>query len=240
MPVPLKIASWALDGISYLATQKSMTDHGLSLVVQKDCALLRGFKGEEVCRNNQGDDAGVVLAAAEVEAVGDDVASTAVVEETAPVAAEASVEAVAAKTNWTPPVEKTDVAVQVETPKAAPLKIEATTLAVDATPKPWGELYYVVASFLEIDRADTLLASHPTLDLRVMEGVLDGKSVYRVAAGPFSSGDGTTLRRTIRKQGLKNAWAVRMPASRWTVARGPGADQQLAAVEDTPETIIVD
>jgi len=49
VPLPLKIASWALDGISYLSTGKSVTDHGLSLVAQKDCALWRPVKGEKIC-----------------------------------------------------------------------------------------------------------------------------------------------------------------------------------------------
>ena len=41
MPLPFQIASWALDGISYIATEKSVTDHGISIIAQKDCALLR-------------------------------------------------------------------------------------------------------------------------------------------------------------------------------------------------------
>jgi len=49
VPLPLKVASWALDGISYIATDKSLTDHGLSMATEKDCALLRTFKGEEIC-----------------------------------------------------------------------------------------------------------------------------------------------------------------------------------------------
>lgn len=48
-PLPIKIASWAFDGISYLSTGKSITDHGLSLVAQKDCALWRPVKGEKIC-----------------------------------------------------------------------------------------------------------------------------------------------------------------------------------------------
>jgi len=50
IPVPLQIASWALDGISYLATEKSVSDHGLSIVAQKDCAVWRGVTEGELCR----------------------------------------------------------------------------------------------------------------------------------------------------------------------------------------------
>ena len=62
LPMPVQVASWALDGISFLATDKSLTDHGLSVVAQKDCALWRGLKGDEVCSDY--DDAGTVAIAA--------------------------------------------------------------------------------------------------------------------------------------------------------------------------------
>ena len=43
LPVPVQIASWALDGLSYLMTEKTIADHGISVLVQKDCAVLRGL-----------------------------------------------------------------------------------------------------------------------------------------------------------------------------------------------------
>ena len=52
LPVPLQIASWALDGLSYIATEKSMTDHGISVLAQQDCAVLRGIlEPGEFCRD---------------------------------------------------------------------------------------------------------------------------------------------------------------------------------------------
>ena len=50
LPMPLQVASWALDGFSYLMTEKSVTDHGISLVAEKDCALFRGITEGAVCR----------------------------------------------------------------------------------------------------------------------------------------------------------------------------------------------
>ncbi|MFP6712557.1 MAG: hypothetical protein VB913_12770 [Rhodospirillales bacterium] len=41
LPVSVTVASWALDGFSYVATQKSITDHGISLLAGQDCALHR-------------------------------------------------------------------------------------------------------------------------------------------------------------------------------------------------------
>ena len=62
-PVPLQIASWTADGISYLATRKSVTDHGLSIVVGQDCALLRGLTEGAVCRDEE-DTLGAIATAA--------------------------------------------------------------------------------------------------------------------------------------------------------------------------------
>jgi hypothetical protein len=66
LPVPFQVASWALDGISYLATEKSMTDHGLSMVVEQDCALLRGLTEGNVCKD--WNDSGVLVADANTSA----------------------------------------------------------------------------------------------------------------------------------------------------------------------------
>lgn len=49
LPPAISVASWALDGVSYLATGKSVTDHAISEVAQQDCALFRVVQGLEVC-----------------------------------------------------------------------------------------------------------------------------------------------------------------------------------------------
>lgn len=63
LPLPVQIASWALDGLSMLTTEKTIADHGVSLVAQKDCALWRGLVEGSVCRDN---DAITVIALADV------------------------------------------------------------------------------------------------------------------------------------------------------------------------------
>ena len=51
LPVPLRVASWAIDGISYLATDKSVLDHSLSAASGQDCSLIRVASGESACRS---------------------------------------------------------------------------------------------------------------------------------------------------------------------------------------------
>ncbi|MDA0786208.1 MAG: hypothetical protein O3B37_07940 [Proteobacteria bacterium] len=55
LPPALSAASWALDGISYLASGKSVTDHAISEVAQQDCALFRVVQGREFCEADTDD-----------------------------------------------------------------------------------------------------------------------------------------------------------------------------------------
>ncbi len=68
IPVPLKFMSWGLDAIAYLTAEKSVTDLGISLVVQQDCALWRGLTGEQICRSEDG--TAIAVAAAEGQPIG--------------------------------------------------------------------------------------------------------------------------------------------------------------------------
>ena len=52
MPVPFQIASWVTDSVVILHTKKSVADHGISIVVQKDCSLWRGVIGDTICTSN--------------------------------------------------------------------------------------------------------------------------------------------------------------------------------------------
>lgn len=50
IPPAISIASYVLDGVSYAATGKSVSDHGISMVAGRDCATFRILKGENPCR----------------------------------------------------------------------------------------------------------------------------------------------------------------------------------------------
>ena len=45
LPPIVTYGSYMADIFSYLTTEKSVTDHGISVVLQKDCALLRVLDG---------------------------------------------------------------------------------------------------------------------------------------------------------------------------------------------------
>lgn len=52
LPVPIQVASWAIDVISVVTTEKSITDHGISALTQQDCAIHRAVTQDdnEICR----------------------------------------------------------------------------------------------------------------------------------------------------------------------------------------------
>ncbi len=60
LPLPLQFAAWAADGISYLMTAKSVSDHGLSAAVGQDCAVYRAVTEGAICREDA--DSGPMLA----------------------------------------------------------------------------------------------------------------------------------------------------------------------------------
>src|SRR3990167_3737344 len=53
LPAQVQMASWALDGVSMLTSGKSVTDHGISILAKKDCAIWRGVKGDDICREGE-------------------------------------------------------------------------------------------------------------------------------------------------------------------------------------------
>ncbi|MEE9140970.1 MAG: hypothetical protein V3U18_09400 [Alphaproteobacteria bacterium] len=68
---PITIASLAASGLSYAFTGKSVSDHTVSAMAGRDCAMLRIIEGAPVCRVPEtpgGTPAPVAVAAAELDA----------------------------------------------------------------------------------------------------------------------------------------------------------------------------
>lgn len=63
LPPAVTIANYALNGISYAATGKSLTDHAISIALNMDCALFRVVKALEICVDPVDDDEHLVMIA---------------------------------------------------------------------------------------------------------------------------------------------------------------------------------
>ncbi len=64
VPPAIQMASLVADGFSYVATGKSVTDHGISMVAGEDCAVFRAVKDEAICREEGQDSAAMAFAPA--------------------------------------------------------------------------------------------------------------------------------------------------------------------------------
>ena len=49
LPASVQVALLALDGVSFVVSKKSVADHGISIIVQQDCALWRGVTEGQFC-----------------------------------------------------------------------------------------------------------------------------------------------------------------------------------------------
>ena len=49
LPPAVQMASFALDGVSYITTGKSVSDHAISTITAQDCAMTRALKGDDIC-----------------------------------------------------------------------------------------------------------------------------------------------------------------------------------------------
>jgi hypothetical protein len=54
-PAAVTVVSYGADGVSYIETGKSTTDHLASMVSKKDCAFWRMFRSQKICREREGD-----------------------------------------------------------------------------------------------------------------------------------------------------------------------------------------
>lgn len=55
-PAAVTVASYGADGVSYIETGKSTTDHFASMVSKKDCAFWRVLRSEKICREREGNE----------------------------------------------------------------------------------------------------------------------------------------------------------------------------------------
>jgi len=248
LPVPFQIASWALDGISYLATDKTIADHGISMVAQKDCALWRGLKGEEIC--SETDEVGIfAIASADTPVMEDQQAVKLSVPEEVEVdaAALANFETAAGSPEIAPAVV---VSPEPNSKNGERLMIvgkQVWTERMDA------DLYYVIGSFSKRDNARRMISKYPDLGPAVMASRLDGVEVYRVAVGPFTIDQKRQMRLRLKLVGIDNAWAMRIDHRDWTlaspkelsvpsqsVAEGPQGTQPGTTVKPVPGIITSD
>ncbi|CCQ74159.1 SPOR domain-containing protein [Magnetospira sp. QH-2] len=242
LPMSVRIATWAVDGISYLATEKSLSDHMLSAVTEQDCAVWRGIKGDDICIDTSDE---IQVAAVEVaKATGEQPPVGAVSAMTETPVAEADEqdagEDLATFVTAAGPVQKNEETARqysaTETllaglplPKSKPvapvseqtLIAKADRLPVHETDEPPlrlvnSELVYVIGSYGTMEEAASKSLKLAGLRPVVVHRPMDGGMVYRLVVG-FSEADQKRVRSRIVKAGVRNLWAARFEQEAWPV-----------------------
>jgi hypothetical protein len=76
-PPAIVAFSYAMDGISFASSGKSVTDHALSAAVEQDCAMFRAIQGKDICNDAGPVETGdTVLAEAKRNFDGDGIANS--------------------------------------------------------------------------------------------------------------------------------------------------------------------
>jgi len=212
VPVPVQIASWVLDGISLAMTKKSVTDHGISVVAQKDCALWRGVTEGQVCQSY---DPSVMTADAGVKEGPFLLASTSPQKTDTPVPVMVRKKAVAEK-------------------KVAPVVVAAKPVdslsdqLVLSGNKPQEGIYFVIGSFRKTDQALHVVEQFTELQPEVLVANMSGNDVYRVVVGPIPADKLQANHRRIFQNGVRDAWAIRVVSGDWKIANLRTSDAVLA------------
>lgn len=69
LPPAIVAFSYAMDGISFASSGKSVTDRALSAAVEQDCALYRAIRGQDICNEAEPDEENGGTALAQIRRV---------------------------------------------------------------------------------------------------------------------------------------------------------------------------
>lgn len=223
LPIGVTIASFVADGISLATTEKTLTDHAISAVAQRDCAVWRGLKGDDICREAV---SGPVLAAADGERDEESpepdeilIAVADAAERGSP--ADASSPPQSAADQPAEALANFDVAaggppdeiflINLAPPQPAPLPI------TKPSPVVTGGTFYVIASFSRQKNAARFAGGQKELAPRVLAGTARGRPVFRVAVGPIAKSQRNRVRARLKRAGFKTAWPVHLTRPRLVI-----------------------
>ena len=208
VPIPVQVAGWLLDGLSFLSTDKTISDHGISVVMGQDCAVFRTVTEGELCRP----DANGTTAIAALDrtlalpAMHDDPGKVSAIDPT--VSALAAFEtAVGPSVGSTLPTPAEDIRTASVSPIVVAGRDSASARGKVGMDNAPGSLYYSLGSFKTEQQARKLADLRPNFSPSVMAAEIDGKTVYRVVVGPVKPADRNAVKRKIASAGIHDVWA---------------------------------
>jgi len=237
-PPIFTVASLALDGMSVIATGKTVGDQALSLVTRRDCAmwrLLAERSVDAVCRDENQTEVMVAAVGLPAPAANNTAPAEAALaldpmplgfapaSNAAPMVASIPILSFARPVSR-PPVRRHAVAwsspptTATQQPRQRTgatgarhgLRPGVILAAAKAPAANQAALYVVVGSFRQVANAETLRRRLGRLATTVTPAVVDLKVYFRVLAGPFDAGSLPAARRELATRGLAGAWPIRL------------------------------
>lgn len=215
VPLGVQIASLFADGVSLVTTDKTLTDHGISAITNKDCAVWRGFKGEDVCQDEAFDPSAVAeidgqepAPAEPPEKPGEKTLTP--VETNLPDVVETDENDVIDMSSDDAPGTHLETALVVSV-DTNPVPAEITSpLPEMAEIQPEGGTYFIIASYRRLENARRFVEAKKGQETQLISGTAAGRPVYRVAVGPVEKTNQRHTRKRLIKVGYKDVWTLRL------------------------------
>ena len=198
MPPVVSYTSLALDGVSYAATGKSVSDHALSAATEKDCAMWRVVSEQEieaVCQDPT--EANLDLAED-----GDSDTVWGFLVGLFSGNHKASSEGLIDDVTLSPKSGFGDI---------DPAEVPPTPLAIATVAAPNHKaIYLVLGSFKSVNRAESQASRVPGITTAIAPALVGDDRYFRVVAGPFEQDETDAAEHRLWAAGINNVWAANL------------------------------
>lgn len=198
LPVPLQIASWAMSGVSYATTGKSISDHAVSAVAEQDCAVHRIALGKNMCNTAAPDEE--ILVAQQPPASDSEQATATPTNRlrNSMIALAETLEGdiqPASRKSERPETPKLDTALlaMADTLNSIERELPATAASKN------GKHYLVIGRYRALGEAEKMRTRHAALGTKVRMILQNGTLYYQVTAGPFDRPGAEELEATFER-----------------------------------------
>jgi len=235
IPPAFSLSSYAVDGFSYLASGKSLTDHAISDAAGRDCATWRIVKRKAICRDftpkqvaerkrnrrevNNNVDRGYIATSLNGIPKDESIALAARLRKRAK-----SNSGITAKPQK-PVTSRSPIQVHRPIQVRGPLKVKREDLS--PAPKPptaaaitnrtavvskreAGKRYVVFGSFRQRGDADRFARRHAAVRPWVVAATVRGQRYYRVVVRPSGDAEMASAMRSLRRAGIRDAYTMRI------------------------------
>ena len=228
LPVSVQIASWAASGLSYVTTGRSVSDHAVSAVASRDCALHRIILGEEICVNTNDETEGTVIVQAEeapqnsAERLRESLISLAEGQNIEAKETAASNESAA---DQAAPLGNTLLAVADTLNKLKPIDDRKVIISKREN----GQHYLVLGRYQQLSEAEDTRDRHASMNTVIRMVLAEGSLLFQVTAGPYTQPEAKQAGETITLRGSSSPEISRLCPDRATQAPCYDSSNQLAA-----------